>query len=270
MTNFTTLNDRKIAYARLGKGFPLVFVHGFCEDRSMWNEFTKPFQDKYSVITVDIGGFGASEQPEIASIQAMATQVEAVLQVEKIDRCILIGHSMGGYTAMAFAEYFPEYLEGIVMFHTHPFSDTPDKKKVRDKGVEFIQTYGVEKFVTPLVPILFGDNRKLEIRHIINGLIATSKNYSSEAIIGGLIAMKNRPDRSPILEKINCPVQFIIGRLDGAVSWEQSMKQTNIPNISDIQILDDVGHMGMYEAAELTQKMIIDFADFCLNSSKKQ
>jgi pimeloyl-ACP methyl ester carboxylesterase len=269
MTNYTTLNDKKIAYSRFGEGFPLVFIHGFCEDRSMWNDFIIPFQDKYSVITVDIGGFGESEQPETPNIKVMGEQVEAVLQVEKIEKCILIGHSMGGYTAMAFAEYFPQYLNGVVMFHTHPFSDTPEKKKVRDKGVEFIQTYGVEHFVAPLIPKLFGDNRQLEIRPVIDKLIKTAINYSSEAIIGGLIAMKNRPDRSSILENINCPVQFIIGKLDGAVSWEQSMKQTSIPNISDIQILEGVGHMGMFEATKQTQKMILDFVNFCIKSDEK-
>ncbi len=74
--------------------------------------------------------------------------------------------------------------------------------------------------------------------------------------------MKNRPDRASVLENINCPVLFIIGKLDGAVSWEQSMAQTSLPSVADIQILAEVGHCGMFEAPESTQNMIADFVDF--------
>lgn len=261
---FTVHRNKKIAYSRSGSGFPLVFIHGFCEDRSMWNDFTIPFLKQYSIITIDVGGFGHSELPETASIQAMAEQVEAVLQTENIQECVLIGHSMGGYIATAFAEFYPQYLKGIVMFHTHPFADTVEKKDIRDKGKAFIEEYGVEKFVTPLIPRLFSNHYRDELRPIIHQLIETAQNYSSEAVIGGLVAMKNRPNRAAILEKTTFPVQFIIGKLDSAVTWEQSLQQTSLPNISDIQVLNDVGHMGMFEATEQTQQMILGFISFCL------
>jgi len=262
MTKYTTYNQKKVAYSTFGQGFPLVFVHGFCEDRSMWLDFITAFSN-YKIILVDVGGFGESEQPEEATISTMAAQVEAVLKAEQAEKCIFIGHSMGGYIAAAFAEKYPNYLQGLTMFHTHPFADVASKKRVRDKGIRFIQKYGVASFVTPLIPKLFGGNQSQELESTVSELIEKAKKYTPEAIIGGLLAMKNRPDHSPILTNIDCPVQFIIGKLDGAVTWEQSLKQTTLPNIAMIQILNEVGHMGMFEATEATQKMVLGFVEFC-------
>ncbi len=161
MTKYAFFDGKKVAYATIGQGLPLVFVHGFCEDRSIWSSFITPFIENHQVVTIDIGGFGESQTPETASIATMAEQVFVVLEQEKnIEMYFYMLHSMGGYAAMAFAEKYADYLEGVVMFHTHPFEDVAEKKTVRDKGVQFIKTYGVSHFVTPLIPKLFGDAKR--------------------------------------------------------------------------------------------------------------
>ncbi len=117
MTKYVKLNNKKIAYSMSGNGFPLIFIHGFCEDRTMWNEFIAPFLIQYRVITVDIGGFGESELPKKATVEEMADQINAVLNKENIIKSILIGHSMGGYIGAAFAEKYKDCLAGLVLFH---------------------------------------------------------------------------------------------------------------------------------------------------------
>jgi pimeloyl-ACP methyl ester carboxylesterase len=77
--------------------------------------------------------------------------------------------------------------------------------------------------------------------------------------------MKNRPDRSDVLRQIPCPVLFIIGKLDGAIPWENSMAQTHLPAVADIHILEKVGHMGMFEATKQTQGIVRQFVQFCQN-----
>ena len=262
------LDNKKIAYSISGDGFSLVFVHGFCEDRSMWEGFSHFFLTQYQVITIDIGGFGASELPNEPTIEVMADQINAVLNTENIKECILIGHSMGGYIGAAFAEKYEIRLAGLVMFHTHPYADTSHKKENRDKGIQFLQKYGSNRYVTALIPQLFTSKFRINHRHVIDNLIYKARTYSLETIIFGLNAMKNRPDRSSIIEELNCPVQFIIGKLDAAIPWKQSIRQTILPNIGSIQILENIGHQGIFEAKEETQNMIAKFVDFCLSQSK--
>lgn len=263
MTNFIICNDKKVAYSIFGNGFPIVFVHGFCEDRSIWNDFILPFTKKYKVITVDIGGFGETELPKVATIEAMTAQVNAVLIAEKIDKCVLVGHSMGGYVGVAFAEAFGEKLQGLCIFHSHPFGDSPEKKINRNRGIKFIQKYGSEKYVTSMLSMLFASHYRVEFKMVVQKLIFAVRNVDANTIINGLLAMKNRKNSAVILEQINCPVQFIIGKLDVAVSWEDSLKQTALPNIADIRVFENIGHMGMFEAIEETQQAVLEFMLMC-------
>jgi pimeloyl-ACP methyl ester carboxylesterase len=263
MNLLTYFNHKKIAYSKLGDGFPVVFIHGFCETRSMWADFVRPFVSQYQIITIDIGGFGQSELPEIASIDAMAEQVNAVLEAEKIEKCVIVGHSMGGYTALAFAKLFGHKLQGLCMFHTHPFGDTLDKQIHRDKAIEFVQTHGSEKYVASMIPMLFAPHSTNQHKAVIQNLLDAVRSEDPKTIIHGLVAMKNRRNDAAVLENINCPVQFIIGKLDVSVSWEQSLRQASLPKIADIQIFETIGHMGMFEATEQSQQVLLSFFDFC-------
>ena len=264
MTKYAIYQGKKVAYSITGNGFPLVFVHGFCEDRSMWDDFIMLFSLKYTVITVDVGGFGESELPNNLSISTMAMQINTVLEIENIERCIMIGHSMGGYIALAFAELFDGKLVGLTMFHTHPFADTETKKVNRNRGLAFLKQHGVSKFVTPLLPQLFSPIAKVDYKHIIQNLIYKARTYELETVYTALAAIKNRPDRSHVLTQINCPVQFIIGKLDGAVSFDQSLQQAYLPKVADIQIFNDIGHMGMFTSKDDMQKVLKGFVAFCL------
>ena len=267
MTHFTIHDNTKIAYSVLGKGFPIVFIHGFCEDRSMWNDFIQPFSKKYQVITIDIGGFGETELATSVTIEGMAEQINAVLVTEKIEKCVFVGHSMGGYVGTAFAELFTKKLEGLCLFHTHPFGDTPAKKINRDRGVKFIERYGIEKYITAMLSMLFPSDYKLAFETVVQKLIIAACKSNVDTIINGLMAMKNRKNSSTILTKINCPVQFIIGKQDAVITWQQSLKQTSLPNIADIRIFEDVGHMGMFEATERTQQAVLEFVLMCASYS---
>ena len=114
-----------------GTGNALVFLHGFCESKEIWSDFTKQLLQEYRVVLLDLPGYGENTAPrEKYSIDNNADFVREVLQYLNINKCILIGHSMGGYTAMAFAEKYPELLSGVVMFHSSALPDTEEKKEI--------------------------------------------------------------------------------------------------------------------------------------------
>lgn len=254
-----------IAYSVEGKGFPVVFVHGFCEDSRMWDDFKQDLlEEKFKVIAIDLPGFGLSSIATEPSIDTYAKAVLSVLKTLKINSCIIIGHSMGGYTALAIAEMKPKLLQGLGIFHSQPYADSPEKKLDRIKQIDFIKKYGHQLYLKQLIPKLFPKRHVLSNPFDIDKLVHRAARYPEQGIIDGLTAMAGRPDRSRILEKIKCPVLFIVGAEDITIPRELSQKQLALPAIAKVHVLEGVGHMAMFERRRPTQLIVRRFVDFCL------
>jgi pimeloyl-ACP methyl ester carboxylesterase len=262
--NYTDWKDSRIAYSTEGRGPSVVFVHGFCEDSSIWDEFKKNLlEEKYKVLCMDLQGFGNSTLKDYASIDDMAGAVKATLDHAGIDKVLFIGHSMGGYAGLAFAEMYPDRLSGLGLFHSHPYADPEEKKAGRKKSIDFIRRQGHVLFVKQLFPTLFTEKFARKQAFLIDKLVYRASKYSSEAIVNALQAMIDRPDRSEVLRKIDFPVLFIIGQEDTVIPAEFSLEQTHLPETASIHILEHIAHMGMFEAEKQTQKIVRDFAAFC-------
>ncbi len=258
----TNFQGAPIAYFVSGEGsegLPVVLLHGFCEDSRMWAEWLPLLPRYYRYVCIDLPGFGDSQLLPAISIASMADAVAAVLQDLGIAKCVLLGHSMGGYVACAFAQKYGDRLEGLCMFHSHPFADSEEKKAARLKSVDFINTNGHILFVRHLIPKLFSYDYSKGYQAEVNRLIFHASKYDPQAIIAALHAMRERPDYSEVLKNIQCPVQFFIGKLDQAVPLELSLAQTHLPDRADIQIYPEVGHMGMFKSPRKTAKAFKEF-----------
>ncbi|MGV3589732.1 MAG: alpha/beta fold hydrolase [Adhaeribacter sp.] len=243
-----------------GNGKVLIFLHGFLESKEIWLEYTKPLQQDYRVILLDLPGHGENTAAVAEySMDNNAAFVREALQSLNIKQCILIGHSMGGYTAMAFAEKYPELLSGVVMFHSSALPDTDEKKENRDKTIDFIQKHGVEKFMETFVAPLFYEGNRQNQQATIQKLTQTGKKVAPEAIIGTVKAMRDRPDRTKVLSAVNFPFLFIAGKQDIAVTLEQTLQQCHLPKTSYTLFLDQTGHMGMFERPHETLAAIKGF-----------
>ena len=264
---FIRFEDKQIHYNVVGKGSPVVFLHGFCEDSRMWKDFTTDFSQQ--IITIDLPGFGKSELLDQLSIEGMAEIVIEVLNELEIDKCILLGHSMGGYIGLAFAEKYADRLIGLGMLHSHPFGDTEAKKENRRKSIEFVKRNGAILYAKQFVPKLFAPNFVGSNNFLINRLIFEASKYNVNSIIANLEAMMERPDRSDVLKNINCPVLFIVGKLDQIIDYEMSKDQITMPQVASIHILPKVGHLGIHEASRQTEEMVEDFIVFCEYSYKE-
>lgn len=261
---FTNFNQQKLFYTDQGQGFPVVFIHGFCEDASMWDDFIKPFCINYRLITMDLPGFGQSEIQEEHSILNYAEAVKTVLDTLNVQECVMIGHSMGGYTALAFAEKYPNYLKGLGLFHSHPFADNESKRASRAKTIRFIQKYGNAPFLGQMIPVLFTKYFAKANPNLVNKMIDDATTFPESGIIAGLEAMLNRPNRATVLEKILVPVLLIIGKEDEAIPYESSLRMSNLAEVTDLQIIDNIGHMGMFESREVTEKIVMNFLEFVM------
>ena len=261
---FIKQNEKTIAYSSEGRGKAVVLVHGFCEDSSVWEEFKLDLlEKKFRVVCVDLPGFGDSEVVDGLTIDGMAEAVKAVVDHLKLEEVVLIGHSMGGYTGLAFARMYPDFLKGLGIFHSHPYADSEDKKENRYKGIDFIKRQGHVLFVKQLIPKLFAPGFERSNRFLVDKLIHQASKYTPEGIINGQAAMAERPDQTDVLKNIKVPVLFIIGEKDNAVTMEQSMGQTSLPDVSSVHVMEKVGHMGMFEAKRKTQLMVRNFAKLC-------
>ncbi len=243
-------------YLQQGEGIPLVFVHGFCEDSTVWNDFIQRFPSQ-TILRIDLPGFGQSELIEDYSIARYAEVVNNVLDLVGMKSCILIGHSMGGYVSLEFAKKHPEKLKGLCLFHSHPYADSEDKKAGRKKSIDFINKNSSIYYVKQLIPKLFTKSYQGSNHLELAKLVFSASQYSTEGIIAGLECMIGRSDNTEVLSSLNIPFLFIIGKEDTVVP--DYTKETARPNIASIHLLPDVAHMGMLEVPKKCERIIKDF-----------
>ena len=258
----TTINSSKISsFVQKGEKIPVVFIHGFCEDSKVWIDFLVDFPDNY-IICIDLPGFGKSDVIKNCSIRDMALILYSVLKEHGISRCLLVGHSMGGYVALEFAKQFPKKISGLVLFHSQCYADSMSKIESRKRNIDFIRKNGAIHFVKQLIPNLFASRFGSKSSLTISKLILWASYYHEDGIINALEAMIHRGENQALLKNADYPVLFIVGEEDIAIPKENSINQLVLPNISIIHILLGVGHMGMFEAKKECVSIIKNFIAF--------
>lgn len=256
--------NASIFYLATGEGQPVILLHGFGENSTVWNEQVGFLKAHCRLLIPDLPGTGLSlfendKAENTDSITYYADVVHALLQNESIDSCIMLGHSMGGYILLAFAEKYPEKLRGFGLIHSTAFADSLEKKQNRLKGIEMIEEYGAYAFLKNTTPNLFAAKFKKEHPEKIEALIEEGRSFSKDTLQQYYKAMMNRPDRTKELKDSEVPVLFVIGTEDVAAPLQDVLKQTHMPKISFIYILEDTGHMGMWENAEKMNNIIFEF-----------
>ncbi|MFC6996088.1 alpha/beta fold hydrolase [Rufibacter roseus] len=255
------MKNTPLGYTDSGTGPAIVFLHGFCESKDLWAEFAKPLAKQFRLVALDLPGHGESPAPEGFSMEAQAEQVYLTLQQLQVEKFLLVGHSMGGYVALAFAEKYPELLRGLCLFHSTALPDSPEKKENRLKTIEFVQKHGVEKFMDSFVAPLFAPANRDACQKAIQKMQDIGKATPPKTIEGCLQAMRNRPDRIQVLKEIRVPVFFIAGKEDPAVPLEATLQQCHLPENSMAYFIGEVGHMGMFERTVATRQALLKFAE---------
>ena len=253
-----------VHYIAEGEGMPLVLLHGFAEDALVWNEQIDFLKQHCKLIVPDLPGSGdsgfKSENTNGAStIEYYADVVYALLQHENINACIMLGHSMGGYITLAFAEKYSSMLKGFGLIHSTAFADNEEKKQNRLKGIAMMEEYGGYSFIKTTTPNLFAAPFKKEYPERVEALTEKGKNFETKALQQYYKAMMNRPDRTSVLKNSEVPVLFVIGTDDVAAPMNDVLKQTHLPKISFIHVLEQTGHMGMWENAGKVNDAILEF-----------
>ncbi|MDI9365271.1 MAG: alpha/beta hydrolase [Flavobacterium sp.] len=270
MQFFFEFDNIRIAYSQKGTGKTVVLLHGFGEDSNVWHDVANILQTNFKVVLIDLPGSGQSVVPtnvlmneNLSSIDYYANIVHALLLHLTIDNCVLLGHSMGGYITLSFAQKYPQLLKGYGLVHSTAYADSDEKKANRQRGIALMDEYGSHAFLKTTIPNLFSNNFKQTNSSAIDALINAGKSFNVVALQNYYRAMMNRLDKTAVLKGSNLPVLFIIGTEDVAVPIKDSLKQIHVPNCAYIHVLENVSHMSMIE----TPNKIASFIGEFLNDS---
>lgn len=262
MKKIITSDQQQVAFYQSGPQHhtPLVLLHGFCEDSSVWEPML-PHLTEIPLIRMDLPGFGGSDLPASIQMEDYAHAVHSALQLLGFQRCVLIGHSLGGYVALSYLRHHGEHLAGMGLFHSHPYPDDDERIKNRRRGIETLQQGKRDLYVAQLFPGLFAPKFREAHPEIIQKMTEMGRRQDAAGIIAALEAMIARPSYEQTLKTAPCPVQFILGEADTLVPLESGLKAAVMPPSSDLHVLPGVGHMGIWEDTEACAGFLRDFYD---------
>lgn len=261
------INANSIFYRINGEGRAVILIHGFGEDGRIWDEMVNSLEKNYRCIVPDLPGSGISEAWESKNI-SIADYAEAIHQIvedEQLKDFCMIGHSMGGYVTLAYADAYPQRLTGIGLFHSTALADAEEKKESRKKAIAFIQENGPLKFLQTSIPGLFApEHSNLQA---LKQLLDQASSFSGETLIQYYTAMMQRKDLTKVLVNSNIPVLLIAGIDDQAIPFEQSLKESSLAAETHFHVLRYTAHMGMMEEPEKAIDILANYLQFCKDVS---
>ncbi len=249
--------NTKISYSDTGKGTAIVLLHGFLENQSMWENYTLEFSKKYRVITIDLLGHGETHcLGYVHSMEDNADVVHAVLHELKIRKAIFVGHSMGGYVALAFAELYPENIKGLVLMNSTSRADSDERKTNRDRAIKAVkQNY--TNFVRLSIANLFSEDNREKLAEEIEKVKIEALKTPLQGIVASLEGMKIRKDREVLLHFGRYPKLLVLGKKDTVLVYEETIEQIENTDVQLITFPD--GHMSHIENRDALMKTLSAF-----------
>ena len=226
----TTYKKAKIHYTSTGKGPTLLLLHGFLETLEMWDDFIEDLSKNYLVVCVDLLGHGQSESiGYIHSMDEMAKAVFSVLKELKIDKVTCVGHSMGGYVALALSEMYPDLVKDLCLMNSTFEADDNDRKILRARAAQ-MATDNYETLVRMSFTNLFPESSRENFKDEFEKALEIGLKTSRQGFIAGHKGMAIRPERFEIFKTIKGKKAIIIGEKDWIVDKDfliEKLKDTD-------------------------------------------
>lgn len=263
MQKIILFKNGKVNFSDTGKGRTIVLLHGFLGSHKIWENTISNLSKSYRVIAIDLPGHGNTECfGYVHSMELMAKSVKAVMDNLRLKKYVIIGHSMGGYIGLAFAELFPDNLKGLCLFHSSAYADTDDKKRDRTRSIKVVKA-NHKIYTTEVIKNLFATQNAKYLKKEIAFAQKIASTVSKQSIIASLEGMKDRPNRDLILGLATYPVMMIIGELDNVLPYQQLLEQAELIKHKHLLYLEHDGHMGFLENPNSCNKQIRKFLRAC-------
>lgn len=239
---------KRIKYYESGSGTPVVLLHGYLESSLIWGPFAKKLSEIYHVIAIDLPGHGQSEtNGTIHSMEYMARGVYFVLEELNIGKYFLIGHSLGGYVALALVELCPEKISGYCLFHSHPFADGLETIEKRKREIRVVNAGKKNLMYPDNVTKMYADRNLDKFADALDKSKEIASLTPGDGIIAVLNGMMERPSRASLLESCNIPCLWLLGRMDNYINCDKTLAKINLSEFVTVKILEQSGHLGFIE-----------------------
>lgn len=232
-------------YEEIGFGFPVILLHGYPLDHTIWNPLLPLLNNKVRLILPDLRGHGRSAAPDgVYFMQDMAEDVKSLMDRLRIERAILAGHSMGGYVALRFARDFPDRLMGLALVASHCYADDENRAKARlETALKVEQSGEIDSIVEAMLPNL------TDVATIQIDLKKLMLKANPKGIIGTLRGMAQRENSCYVLQDFKKPMVIIAGGKDKLIPKERFHEMAAMMKKPWLEIISFAGHMPMMEAA---------------------
>lgn len=249
--------NTKISYSDSGIGNTIVLLHGFLENKKMWSEYSNLLSEKNRVVAIDLLGHGESDcLGYIHKMEDNAGAVNQVLEHLNIEKASIVGHSMGGYVGLAFAELYPEKIQKLVLLNSTSKEDSAEKKLNRTRAIKAVKQNYVN-FVSLAIANLFSENNRIRLAEEIEKVKTEALKTPLQGIIASQEGMKIRKDREELLRKNLFPILLILGKKDPVLNYEESLSQIEDTTVELVSFED--GHMSQIENKEALKAVLLDF-----------
>ena len=254
----TQFKNTQISYSDTGKGNAIVLLHGFLENKGMWDFYSQKFAKKNRVITIDLLGHGETEcLSYVQTMEDNADAVHAVLSELRIRKAIFVGHSMGGYVALAFAELYPDTIKGLVLLNSTASADSEERKTNRDRAIKVVK-HSFMNFISLSIANLFSESNRERLASAIENVKKEALKTPLQGIVASLEGMKIRQDREVLLHLTPYPKLMILGEKDPVLNYEETKQQIENTAVKLVTFPD--GHMTHIENQD--QLLIVLLAFF--------
>jgi pimeloyl-ACP methyl ester carboxylesterase len=249
--------NTKISYSDTGKGNAVVLLHGFLENRTMWQDLAPELSKKHRIITIDLLGHGETEcLGYVHSMEDNAEVVQAVLSKLRIRKAIFVGHSMGGYVALAYGELYPENVRGLVLMNSTSKADSDERKANRDRAIKAVKK-DYTTFIRLSIANLFSPDNRERLIDEIEKVKTEALKTPLQGVVASLEGMKIRKDREVLLHLTPYPKMLVLGKNDPVLNYEDSLDQIEDTAVKLVTFPD--GHMSHIENKDELKTVLLEF-----------
>ena len=271
------LNGVHIGFDDTGTGIPVLFIHGFPHDRSLWDDQCSALSTHVRCIAPDLRGFGestaivaatggpadpASATGDSTSVDVYADDLAQLLVHLDVMQAVVCGLSMGGYVAMAMWRRHPRLVRALVLCDTKAGADTDEGRKKRDEMIALAQRDGSDAIAATQITGMLGQTTRDKRPDIVARTEAMMRRASVAGIVGALTAMRDRPDATPTLATVTVPTLVVVGDEDAltpVAEAEGIMAALSPKATAKLEVVQGSGHASCMERPAAVTHVLADF-----------
>lgn len=252
-----------VSFIDAGKGRVVVLLHGYLGSAAIWEQTIQDLSRSYRIIAIDLPGHGLTPcMGYVHSMELMAKCVKAVMDGLHLKRYVVIGHSMGGYVALAFADLFPDTLKGFCLYHSTAYPDSEEKKRDRSRAIQLVKK-DRKIYTAATIKNLFATKNLKYLKKEIAFALSIAKQTSVKGMVAALEGMKDRPARDLILGLVEYPIMMVVGEHDNVLPAESLLEQSQVIKNKTVLYLEHDGHFGFLESPRTSHKELRKFLRKC-------